>query len=372
MIKGRDSFVMPFFIYCAAVSEVVIAMDSFKGCLSSSEANDAVACAVRRLGAESYQLTVSDGGDGMLEAFAPVLGARLVKVSCHDALMRQCTAFIGISGDTAIIETAQSAGLTLIEPELRNPVRATSYGVGELIAESVRRGCRHLLVGLGGSATSDCGIGMLRALVDNLSPGGTVDDLQLSGLSVTIASDVTNPLLGSNGAAAVFSPQKGATPDMVRKIEHRAETFARIGKLHCGKDESETPGAGAAGGLGYAFLQYFNAKIESGADLLLRLAHFDDQLRDASVVITGEGKSDCQTLMGKLPFHILKHAMRAGVPVMLLSGVISDADALEKAGFSLVSSINHFLNNGENPMDREIAKRNLELSVGKYVPKFIG
>lgn len=359
-------------MFYVEVKKVVVAMDSFKGCLSSSEANEAAACAVRRLGLEPFTLTVSDGGDGMLDAFAPVLGAELVEVPCHDALMRHCTACIGISGDTAIIETAQSAGLTLIEPELRNPVRATSYGVGELISEAVRRGCRRLLVGLGGSATSDCGIGMLRALIDNLSPGGTVDDLRLEDLSVTIASDVTNPLLGSSGAAVVFSPQKGATPDMVRKIERRAETFARIGRLHCGKDESETPGAGAAGGLGYAFLQYFNAKIESGADLLLRLARFDELLHDASVVVTGEGKSDRQTLMGKLPFHVMKHARKAGVPAMLLSGVVSDADALEEAGFSLVSSINHFLKNGENPMDKEIAQRNLKLTAGKYVPKFIG
>lgn len=352
------------------MKRVVIAIDSFKGCMTSAEANSAAAIALEDKGDyEVRAFTVSDGGEGMLEAFASALGAKTIGVPTHDALMRRREGMIAIKGDTAIIEVAQAVGLPMIEPEQRNPLIATSYGVGELIAEAVRRCCRHLIVGLGGTATSDCGIGMLRALIDKLTHDGTVDDLHLDDVSVTLATDVDNPLLGANGAAAVFAPQKGATPEMVKEIERRASLFARLSARHCGHDESATPGAGAAGGLGYAFLQFFNSQIESGADLLLRLLHFDDALTNADIVITGEGSADRQTLMGKLPSVILRHAVNvhSHPAVWLLAGRIADKDELLRAGFSHVESINHYLHDGENPMDKDVAMRNMETTVSNNI-----
>lgn len=342
--------------------KVIIALDSFKGCLTSSEANAAAASVFD----DAETITVSDGGDGMLDAFATAWGAKKVDVATHDALMRPRTGQIAIAGDTAVVEVAQAVGLSLIEPEQRNPMRATSYGVGELIAEALRRCCTHLIIGLGGTATSDCGIGMLHALITLLTHDGNIDDLHLDGIDITLATDVDNPLLGPDGAAAVFAPQKGATKEMIRLLEHRGETFARLSALHCGKDESTTPGAGAAGGLGYAFLQFFNSRIESGADLLLRKLNFDSRLTGCRLVITGEGSSDRQTLMGKLPQRILQHCLRAEhkPDVWLIAGHIEDKDDLIKAGFSRVININDgHLDDGENPLDKDIARRNIKATL---------
>lgn len=347
------------------MKKVIIAIDSFKGCMTSAEANAAAMNAFD--GSSDYKATaytVSDGGEGMLDAFARATGAKLIAVGTHDALMRRHDAQIAIDGDTAIIEVAQAVGLALIEPELRNPLTATSYGVGELVAEAVRRCCRKLIIGLGGTATSDCGIGMLRAIIDKLTHNGNIDDLHLDGIQVTLATDVMNPLLGNNGAAAVFAPQKGATPEMVRMLERRAATFAKMSARHCGRDESATPGAGAAGGLGYAFLQFFNATTVSGADLLLRRLRFDEALGGCQIVITGEGSADRQTLMGKLPSKILEHARKAATPeVWLIAGRTDDCDMLTKAGFTHVVSINKFLRDGEDPMDKGVATRNMEETV---------
>ena len=342
-----------------AEEKTIIAIDSFKGCLTSAEANEAAAKAFDN----AETIAVSDGGDGMLDAFAAAWGARQIDVPTHDALMRHRTGRIAIAGDTAIIEVAQAVGLPFIEPEQRNPWTATSYGVGELIAEALRRCCHHLIIGLGGTATSDCGIGMLKALIKLLTHDGNIDDLHLGDIDVTLATDVDNPLLGDNGAAAVFAPQKGASAEMVRRIEHRAATFSRLSAMHCNKDESATPGAGAAGGLGYAFLEFFNSRIESGADMLLRKVGFDKLLAGCSLVVTGEGSSDRQTLMGKLPQRILAHCQQAeDKPVLwLVAGHVEDEADLLNAGFRRIININEgHLRDGENPLDKDIARRNIE------------
>ena len=197
---------------------------------------------------------------------------------------------------------AKASGLTLLRLEARNPMQATSYGTGLLVADAVRRGSKHVVVGLGGSATSDCGMGMIRAIIDAFAKGGTWDDVRvLDDVRFTIATDVTNPLCGENGAAYVFAPQKGATPEMVVSLDARAQRFAEVSARHFGYDRQNEQGAGAAGGLGYAFLQYMKAACRSGIDLLLDAVHFDEVLKDADLVITGEGSADRQTLMGKLP-----------------------------------------------------------------------
>lgn len=311
---------------------------------------------------EVTQMPVSDGGEGWLEAFQTALGGEIIDINVKDPLMRPVAAQYLIKDNTAVIEIAKSSGLTLLSPEERNPLAATSYGTGQLVVDAVRRGCKHIIVGLGGSATSDCGIGMLRAIIDAFAKHGAWDDVHdLDDVRFTIATDVTNPLCNENGAAHVFAPQKGATPEMVLSLDARAKRFAEVSAKHFGYDRQNEPGAGAAGGLGYAFLQYLNAKCCSGVGLLLETIQFDDLLKDASLVITGEGSADHQTLMGKLPYGILQRAQTYQVPVVLIAGCIKDRQQLLDAGFSQVECINPPKLPIENAMNPETAKRNIIL-----------
>ena len=372
------------------MGKIIVAIDSFKGCLTSAEANRAAVEGIlaRMPEAEVLSIPVSDGGEGWLEAFrsptlspvgrgtsptptlpsregspTPTLPSRegvLVEVDVRDPLMRHITAPYLVMGDTAVIEIAKASGLTLLNEEERNPMIATSYGTGQLVADAVRRGCRHIIVGLGGSATSDCGIGMLRAIIGNFAKHGSWDDVhKLDAVHFTIATDVTNPLCGENGAAYVFAPQKGATQEMVQLLDARAKRFAEVSARHFGYDRQNMPGAGAAGGLGYAFLQYMNAERQSGIDLLLDTIGFDRLLEDATLVITGEGASDRQTLMGKVPYGILQRAKAHQVPVALIAGRIEDRQELLHAGFSQVLCINPPNLPSEEAMKPETAKRNI-------------
>ena len=343
----------------------VIAIDSFKGCLSSDEANDVVALAMETKGWDTKKVMVSDGGEGMLDAFANAIDAQKVSIHTKDALMRSVEACYGVKDDIAIIEVAQAIGLPMIPVNQRNPLRATSYGAGLLIADAIRRGCRHLIIGIGGTATSDCGIGMLKAIIDKFSfgrPDKRFDDIasifQEHAIDITIASDVENPLLGEKGAARVFAPQKGATPEMVRLLDERARKFAHVSAKHFGYDRSEMEGAGAAGGLGYAFLQYLNADCKPGIQLLLETIKFDEIVRDADLVITGEGSADRQTLMGKLPMGILAQSGR--VPVCLIAGKISDREQLLQAGFAHVECINPPGFSLEEAMRKEVAQQRIQ------------
>ena len=344
---------------------IIVAIDSFKGCLSSREANQAIASGIRQRmpDAEVVQIPVSDGGEGWLDAFSAGSTGKCfqqITVNVKDPLLRPIAAPYLIHDDTAIIEIAMASGLTLLSKEERNPMRATSYGTGQLIVDAVRRGCRHIIVGLGGSATSDCGIGMLHAIIDSLSKGTGWDGLRdLDGIRFTIATDVTNPLCGEHGAAHVFAPQKGATPAMVASLDARARRFAEASARHFGYDRQDEPGAGAAGGLGYAFLQYMDAECRPGIELLLDAIGFDALLAHADLVITGEGSADRQTLMGKLPLGILRRARSHGVPVALIAGRVADRDALLAAGFSHVECINPPGISLEEAIRPETAKKNL-------------
>ncbi|MBR5326679.1 MAG: glycerate kinase, partial [Prevotella sp.] len=210
--------------------KVVVAIDSFKGCLTSKEANQAAAEGIRNVfpDAEIVQVPVSDGGEGFMEAFYSAIGGSLIEISVRDPLMRSILAKYLLKDETAVIEIAQASGLTLLTKEERNPMVATSYGTGQLVADAVRKGAKQIIVGLGGSATSDAGIGMLRALIDTFARHGEWDDInELKDIHFTIASDVKNPLCGGNGAAHVFAPQKGATPEMVLLLDERARKFAQ-------------------------------------------------------------------------------------------------------------------------------------------------
>lgn len=342
--------------------KIIVACDSYKGCMSSREVNAAVAEALQteaaRRGADVsvVQLEMSDGGEGMLDAFLAAMGGERVGMMAHDALMRVVEVEYGLSGGTAVVEIAQAAGLARIEPEQRNPMRATSYGVGEMVMDAWRRGVRDFIVGLGGSATSDCGIGMLRAMGDDWHRVARE-------CRFTLASDVTSPLYGPGGAARVFAPQKGADAVMVESLDARARRFADVCARHFGYDSSQEPGAGAAGGLGYAFMQFFNARQEAGAELLLDRIDFDDILRGADLVITGEGHSDSQTLMGKLPQRILGRASRAAVPVWLVSGGIDNATAMTAAGFARVMAVTPKCMPLAEAMKKDAARRNIASSL---------
>ena len=348
------------------MKKIIIACDSYKGCLSSKEVNEAMAEGVKKGTSNVITLEMSDGGEGMLDAFLSAMGGERVMMHAHDALMRWIDAAYGIvqitdknetagfkKGDeVAIIEIAQTAGLALIEPEQRNPMKATSWGVGEMILSAYRRGIRKFIVGLGGSATSDCGIGMLKAMGDDWKK-------IRKDSTFVLASDVTNPLCGPQGAAHVFAPQKGADAKMVEALDERAKRFAEISARHFSFDRSETPGAGAAGGLGYAFLEYFNAEFQPGAELLLQAVGFDECLKDADLVITGEGHSDKQTLMGKLPQRILKHCLEQRKKVWLVSGGVSDEQSLQDAGFDRVFAVSPKDMPLQEAMKPEVAKENI-------------
>ena len=344
--------------------KIVVAIDSFKGCLTSREANQAAAEGARRAypDAEIIEVPVSDGGEGFMEAFHEAIGGQIQEIVVRDPLMRPVVARYLLNGETAVIEIAQASGLTLLTPEERRPLLATSYGTGQLVADAVRRGAHHVIVGLGGSATSDAGMGMLHALIDAFARHGSWDDItELQSVSFTIASDVKNPLCGENGAAHVFAPQKGASADDVLVLDERARKFAALSAKHFGYDRSLDEGAGAAGGLGYAFLQYLHADCKPGIQLLLETIHFSDLVADADLVITGEGSADRQTLMGKLPMGILQQS--GSVPVCLIAGRISDRTELLQAGFAHVECINPDGLPLEEAMRKEVAQQNISNTV---------
>ena len=364
--------------------KIIIAIDSFKGCLTSKEANEAAAEGIRRAypDAEIVEVPVSDGGEGYMEAFHAAIGGRLEEVTVRDPLMRLIKAKYLLHDEMAVIEMAEASGLTLLTQEERNPMVATSYGTGQLVADAVRKGAKHIIVGLGGSATSDAGKGMLNALIDIFAKHGRWDDIEdLKDITFTIASDVKNPLYGEKGAAHVFAPQKfaiergeselvsiserehtrpkvkGSIAEMVLALDERARKFAEVSARHFGYDRSQMPGAGAAGGLGYAFLQYLNARSIPGIQLLLNTIRFKELVADADLIITGEGSADRQTLMGKLPMGILEQSGQT--PVVLIAGRISDREELLNAGFARVECINPPDISHEEAMRKEVAQQNI-------------
>lgn len=345
-------------------NKFVVAIDSFKGCLTSREANCAAADGIGSVfpAAEVVQIPVSDGGEGFMEAFRSAIGGDLQELTVNDPLMRPVVARYLLKDTTAVIEIAQASGLPLLLEEERDPIAASSYGTGELVVDAVRKGAEHVIVGLGGSATSDAGMGMLRALVDAFSGNGAWDDItELKRVRFTIASDVRNPLCGENGAASVFGPQKGADAEAVRVLDERAKRFAEDSARHFGYDRSEAVGAGAAGGLGYAFLQYLDADCRPGIQLLLETVCFGELAKDADLVFTGEGAADRQTLMGKLPVGVLEQS--GNVPVCLLAGRVSDCEQLLQAGFARVECINPPGIALEVALRKEVAARNIRETV---------
>ena len=327
------------------MKKIVVAADSFKGSLSSEQAASAVAEAAAELfpRCELVRLAMADGGEGTAEALLRSLGGTRVEAEVHDPLMRPVRAAYGIlpDGITAAIELSAANGLTLLSEDERNPMNATSFGCGELIADALRRGCSRVLAGLGGSATNDAGTGMLEALGARFLdadgqplPGngaslGRIASADLTGLLPWLASaefiaacDVRNCLCGPDGAACVFAPQKGADAAMVDELDRGLRNFAEVTRKACGCDLLAAGGSGAAGGIGGAMLAYLHARMVPGAELLLDASGFDRLAAGADLVFTGEGCLDEQSLMGKVPVSVLRRASALGVPVVALAGKV--------------------------------------------------
>lgn len=350
--------------------KIITAIDSFKGSLTSAEANSAAARAILRLNSNSNvkSILVSDGGEGWIEACSRIFEGKKMKVSVADPLGRQVCASYLLSGDLAVMEVAQACGLNCLSAHERNPLLADSRGVGQMILHALKKGARRFVVGLGGSATCDAGYGMLQVLADALVPSAGIMALSsIRNLSFTIASDVQNPLLGDMGAARVFAPQKGATPQMVEELEQRISCFVQQTSAAMGYDCSQKAGAGAAGGLGYAFMQFLHATYVSGADWLLERSGLDQELQHASLVLTGEGAADAQTLMGKLPFCVMQRAKDRKVPTLLLAGKVQHRPQLLQAGFSDVLCINPSEEDVSISCCPELASARLEETVFEYL-----
>lgn len=370
--------------------KVVIAMDSFKGCLSSIEAERAAEEGVRRIcpDCETLCLPMTDGGEGMLDVWVEAIGGTYRKARAHDPLMRPMEARYGVSADgrTALIEMAEVNGLPLLSPDERNPMRTTTYGTGELIADALERGCRRFVIGVGGSATNDAGLGMLQALGVRLQGGdghllgqggevmGKVASVDCSGMRpelkdarFTVICDVRSPFCGPQGAAYVFAPQKGADEAMVAELDEGMRSVAQVIAATTGRDIARVPGAGAAGGLGAAFLAFLNAELRPGIDSLLQAVDFSRRIAGADLVITGEGRTDRQTLMGKVPFGVLTEARKRGVPVMVVSGGVECTDELNEAGFAGVFSIISSPVSLAEAMRPESARENIKWTVSQVI-----
>lgn len=364
-------------------SKIVVASDSFKGSLSSLEVADAAAKAINECipGCCVEKVEVADGGEGTMEALHRTLGGVKVAVEVCDPLGRSITAsYVKLAdGVTAVLEMAVASGLPLLAPQERNPMKTSTYGTGQLIADALRKGCRKFLIGIGGSATNDAGMGMLEALgvrfldaEGNLLHGSgesleKVEDIDLSGVCAglaesefIIACDVDAPLYGPKGAACVFAPQKGADAEMVAMLNDGLEHFSSVVKRVTGKDVSDIPGAGAAGGLGGGFVAFLPARLERGIEMVLDAISFDERIRGASLIITGEGRVDFQTLTGKTPYGILKRARRQGIPVVAIGGsVVLGEKETSEAGFAGVYAVTPSDMPLEEAMKPETAVRNI-------------
>lgn len=333
--------------------KIIVAPDSMKGCLSAPEVAAAIAEGVRRAApqAEVVQIPVADGGEGFTAALARALCTIPVDCAAVDPLGRTIQTSYAITADqsTAIIDLATASGLTLLKPEERNPLKATTFGTGLMIADAISRRCRRVVLGIGGSATVDGGAGLLRALgfrFNSTDPARitVVDDSAVPEAvrqtAFIVACDVDAPLCGPRGAAQVFGPQKGADAAMVAHLDRALARFAAVTAASGRPDVTYLPGAGAAGGVGGAMVAYLGARLHRGIDVVLDAARFDDRLRGADLVFTAEGKLDAQTLMGKAPAGVLHRCRAAGVPVVALAGAVNDREALLKAGFTAALSIN--------------------------------
>lgn len=363
--------------------KVVVAIDSLKGSLTSMEAGEAIEEGIHLVDPtiEVVVKPLADGGEGTVAALVNGLHGKLKQVQVTGPLKEKIDSQYGIIEDKqlAIMEMASVAGITLVPEEKRNPYYTTTYGLGEMIKDAIDNGCRNFIIGIGGSATNDGGIGMLQALGFDLldhnnqpiSLGAIglkdlvkIDDQnvisELSECQFNIACDVINPLCGKNGASYIFGPQKGANFEMVVELDNWLDHFSKIVKNKYPDSDPNYPGAGAAGGLGFAFLTFTNAKLESGIKLVLEAIDLASELQDANLVITGEGCLDYQTAMGKAPIGVSKLAKQYCKPVIALAGSVTpEARACNQAGIDAYFPIVRKLTTLQEAMNKENAWNNM-------------
>ena len=370
------------------MKKIVIASDSFKGSLSSAEVAACGERAVHRLfpDCKVVQLPVADGGEGTVETLTAALGGQSVTAIVHDPLGRLITAR---SEQTALIEMAAASGLPLLPLEERNPWLTSTYGTGELIRNALERGCHKFLIAIGGSATNDGGMGLLQALGFRFLDaegkelpgcGGSLQQIQqidssgvlvdLAQCQFTVACDVTNPFYGPTGAAYVFAPQKGADAEMVEALDQGLRHFAQLIHTTQGIAIDQLAGAGAAGGLGGGLVAFLNARLTPGIEMVLDALRFDTQITGADLIITGEGKLDAQTCMGKTPLGILRRAQQQGIPVVALGGAVEASEALNQCGFLAVFPILPYPTSLTEAMDSSFTQQNIERTIAQVLRLF--
>lgn len=366
---------------------IVIAPDSFKGSLSSLEVAQAMERGVKRVlpHGTTVLLPLSDGGEGLVDSLVVASGGKLVEYEVQGPLGSPVTAQIGLLGDgeTAVIEMAEASGLTLIKEEERNPLYTSTFGTGELMRHALDLGCTKLIIGIGGSATNDGGMGMAQALGfrfldakgELLGSGGgelarlaSIDtrqvDPRIKGVQIEVACDVDNPLTGPQGAAHIYGPQKGATPVMVEFLDAALANYDRVLQKDLAQNVGLTPGAGAAGGLGAGLMALVGGKLVSGIELVLRVLGFAEKTKGAQLVLTGEGKFDAQSAYGKVPVGVARQSQKLGVPVVVVAGtVLPDAEVLHKEGITAYFSIQNkpmslqeAMENGAQLVENQVAE----------------
>lgn len=367
--------------------KVVVAIDSFKGSLSSMEAGTAIKEAIHKVHSHAQVIVkpLADGGEGTTDSLTLGLGGEKIPVTVTGPLGEPVKAYYGYikETNTAIMEMASAAGITLVEPSKRNPLVTTTRGVGEMILNAISHGCKNFIIGIGGSATNDGGIGMLQALGwkflnkdgQSVGEGGhalslihTIDSSnvpeQVLSCSYRIACDVTNPLCGSNGATYIYGPQKGATPSMLEPLDQALLHYAAVTEHHTHTSYQSASGAGAAGGMGFAFLSYLNAQLVPGVGLILDAISLESDIKDADIVITGEGRLDHQTAMGKAPVGVARLAKKYGARVIAFAGSVTpDAAICNNAGIDAFFPIVREIITLEEAMKPETAARNLKATV---------
>jgi len=343
--------------------KIVLAPDSFKESLSALQVAESIERGFKQVfpDAEYIKVPMADGGEGTTQSLVDATGGRIIKQTVTGPLGEKVEAFFGILGNetTAIIEMAAASGLHLVPADKRNPLITTTRGTGELIAAALEHNVDHIIIGIGGSATNDGGTGVASALGvrfldkngQELVEGGgylsslaSIDissmDSRLAGVKIEVACDVDNPLIGPKGASAIFGPQKGATPEVVKQLDKNLEHYAALIERELGIKIATVPGAGAAGGLGGGLLAFMQADLKRGVDIVIEATHLSELVADADLVITGEGKIDSQTIFGKTPIGVAKTAKNYGIPVIAIAGnAASDSNVVYEHGIDAVFSI---------------------------------
>lgn len=361
--------------------KITIAIDSFKGSLSSIEAGSAASLGIKRVlpSADITILPIADGGEGTVNALVSGLGGKLQHAIVTGPIGDKIDATYGIINDTAIIEMAEAAGLNLVPSNKRNPMYTTTYGLGELIKDAYENGCTKYIIGIGGSATNDGGAGMLQALGFKLTDANN-DDISYgaSGLSVLhnisdsevpaylkecqfdVACDVTNPLFGPNGCSMIFAPQKGASNEEILLMDSYMKSYSDICKKYNPSANPDIPGSGAAGGLGFAFNTFLNATLKAGTQIVFDAVNLEKHISNSDIVITGEGRIDSQTIMGKAPIAIASLAHKYNKNVIAFCGCASlDASICNDHGIDAIFPILRNPCSIEEALDKETASRNL-------------